>query len=407
MSQPSIAIFINALEKGGAQRVAANLTDHLYEAGWKVTLVTQYKLENEYVLLHEKEIPRVLSDITKQEESHVPGFYRPINFRRRWKKLHDIWAEIKPDVILSFLGKNNIMTLSTAKDLGIPVAVAVRSDPAREYADPKLRKLALKLFPTAAGVILQTQDGVNFFPEDIRRRSVVLPNPLNPEFMTEPFEGERDHRVVVVGRIDKNKHQSLVVTAFEKIADEIPEDYILEFYGDGSERENLSAEAARGKLCDRIFFRGVVSDVPQRIRKAGLFILSSDKEGMPNALIEAMALGIPCISTDCPCGGPKVLMKTGATAEEKVEPSPNDHGDSSQNYQDVSLPEDKGNLTPNGILVPVGDADAMAEAMKKVINDPALAQKLGWNALRVRAVYSPEAAFAAWEKYLRSIALMY
>ena len=66
MSQPSIAIFINALEKGGAQRVAANLTDHLFEAGWKVTLVTQYKLDNEYVLLHEKEIPRVLSDITKQ-----------------------------------------------------------------------------------------------------------------------------------------------------------------------------------------------------------------------------------------------------------------------------------------------------------------------------------------------------
>ncbi|MDD2356184.1 MAG: glycosyltransferase [Lachnospiraceae bacterium] len=398
MSQPSIAIFINALEKGGAQRVAANLTDHLFEAGWKVTLVTQYKLDNEYVLLHEKEIPRVLSDITKQEESHVPGLYRPINFRRRWKKLHDIWAEIKPDVILSFLGKNNIMTLSTARDLGIPVAVAVRSDPAREYADPKLRKLALKLFPTAAGVILQTQDGVNFFPEDIRRRSVVLPNPLNPEFMTEPFEGERDHRIVVVGRIDKNKHQSLVVSAFEKIADEIPEDYILEFYGDGSERENLSAEVARGRLSSRIFFRGVVTDVPQRIRKAGLFILSSDKEGMPNALIEAMALGIPCISTDCPCGGPKVLMKTGATPSEgKAEPSSIDHGDNSSN--------DQGDNLPNGILVPVGDADAMAEAMKKVINDPALARRLGRNALRVRAVYSPEAAFAAWEKYLRSIAL--
>ena len=290
------------------------------------------------------------------------------------------------------------MTLSTARDLGIPVAVAVRSDPAREYADPKLRKLALKLFPTAAGVILQTQDGVNFFPEDIRRRSVVLPNPLNPEFMTEPFEGERDHRIVVVGRIDKNKHQSLVVSAFEKIADEIPEDYILEFYGDGSERENLSAEVARGRLSSRIFFRGVVTDVPQRIRKAGLFILSSDKEGMPNALIEAMALGIPCISTDCPCGGPKVLMKTGATPSEgKAEPSSIDHGDNSSN--------DQGDNLPNGILVPVGDADAMAEAMKKVINDPALARRLGRNALRVRAVYSPEAAFAAWEKYLRSIAL--
>ena len=92
------------------------------------------------------------------------------------------------------------------------------------------------------------------------------------------------------------------------------------------------------------------------------------------------------------------MMKTGATPSEgKAEPSSIDHGDNSSN--------DQGDNLPNGILVPVGDADAMAEAMKKVINDPALARRLGRNALRVRAVYSPEAAFAAWEKYLRSIAL--
>lgn len=153
-----IAMLIGDLQKGGAERVMANLAGYFAERGWRVTLVTQYRKENEYSL--NKKVKRVISDITPEETSGS----RLVNFKRRFMKLRGIWKAERPDVILSFIGKNNIMAILTSRLLHIPVAVSVRGDPPEEYYNAWMRFMARHLFARAAGVILQTRKSFAFFP---------------------------------------------------------------------------------------------------------------------------------------------------------------------------------------------------------------------------------------------------
>ena len=410
---PKLALFINSLNKGGAERVASNLADYLVDAGWELVLVTQYRRAEEYPLRHKGEIRRILSEpgegqgaltgakdlqpaqdgtenapgrrgqdaqdrgestsgrrapYSRYCQSNLPGAAgRAVNFLRRWRKLRAIWKAERPDLILSFIGKNNVMALSSARGLGIPVVVCVRSDPAREYADAALRRQAFRLFRRAAGVVLQTTDGRKFFPPAIAERSVILPNPLHPAFCGALWTGERDHRIVSVGRIDENKHQSLMIDAFEALATAFPS-WQLVFYGDGPARAGLETRVREDGMEDRIVFEGAVPDVADRIRSASMFLLTSDREGMPNALLEAMALGIPCISTDCPCGGPRDVIQSGE----------------------------------NGLLVPVGDAQALEQAMRVLLEEPDRAARMGEEAARIRERCGPEQALSLWEQYLRT-----
>ncbi|MCI2048602.1 MAG: glycosyltransferase [Lachnospiraceae bacterium] len=358
---PKIAVFISSLHKSGAERVAANLIDYLADAGWDVMLVTQQLDPDEYTLQHD--VPRYISDI---EGAEITGS-RLVNLVRRYRKLSAVWKSGKPDLILSFIGKNNVMAMATSGKYRIPCVVSVRGNPAREYADPRVRREAFRLFPKAAGVILQTERAAEYFPDNIRRRAVVLPNPLNPRFLRPLREGARSHVILSVGRLDANKNQAMMIDAFARIRTRFP-DYTLELLGDGEDREKLAAKIAADGLAGSVFLRGSVDDVPERLEKASLCLLTSNSEGLPNALIEAMALGVPCIATDCPCGGPAYLFRGGTC----------------------------------GLLVPCGDTEALAGAMEKVLSDPALAARLSQNGLYVRESFSPDGALAAWEKYLRS-----
>ena len=140
-----IAFMIGSLTKGGSERVMTNLIDYFIGQGHKVTLVTQYKKENEYPL--NEQAKRILSDITEEET----GRSRILNFIKRFHKLRRIWKRERPDVILVFIGKNNIMTLLTSMGLHIPVVVSVRADPNQEYPGKAMRFLAGFLFRYAAG----------------------------------------------------------------------------------------------------------------------------------------------------------------------------------------------------------------------------------------------------------------
>ena len=140
-------------------------------------------------------------------------------------------------------------------------------------------------------------------------------------------------------------------------------------YGEGDKRGELEKLVEELGLKDRISLPGNIRNIADEMEKNSLFVLSSDFEGMPNALMEAMALGLPCVSTDCPCGGPRYLIKNGE----------------------------------NGVLVPVGDADALAEAMKKMLHDEDLRIRIGNNARTIQTRLSPEKIYGQWESYIKSI----
>lgn len=394
--QKHIAFYIGSLKKGGAERVMVNLADFFYEQGYKVTLVTTYISDNEYEVKHAswKVVPAgyegatlVLDteenpawvDLDGGEKNGIRRVFSALlpsekkdrlhNLKARSKKLRDIWKELKPDVVLSFIGKNNIMALSTATREEIKVVVSVRADPDMEYNTVALKSGMLATFPKASGIVVQTTDALKWFPRIIQKKCTILPNSMNPSFIRPRYIGEREKRIVMVGRLDENKNQSLVMSAFARVTKDKFKDYTLILYGDGPDRIKLQHLAVKLGIEQKVEFRGVVRNVPEHIEKATLFILASSQEGMPNSLIEAMSLGLPCISTDCPCGGPKDLIRSGE----------------------------------NGLLVPIKDEDAMVEAMTKLLSDPELCDRIGKEAVKVQEKYRPEITNKAWKEYLDGI----
>ncbi len=390
-----IALYIGSLQKGGAERVMVNLANYLYEQGHNVTFVTTYLAKEEYQVEHAawKQVPagypnaelacdtnedpvwidpeggekggikRIFSALLKSEQKS-----RAENLRLRKQKLTNIWRELRPDVVLSFIGKNNIMAISTAGKEGINVVVSVRANPYMEYDNVSLKAGMLATFGRAAGVVVQTTDAAKFFPPYIRKKCVILPNSINPTFIRHRYVGDREKSIVMVGRMDENKNHALVMEVFADVMKTGFDNYKLKFFGDGPDRLKLQRLSVYLGIDRNVEFAGSVEHVAEHIEKATMFILFSDQEGMPNSLIEAMSLGLPCISSDCPCGGPKDLIVDGE----------------------------------NGILVPVRDKDALKKAILQLLKDPSYADKLGANATKVQEKYSPQKVNRMWEEYLLS-----
>lgn len=357
-----IAMLIGALTKGGAERVMVNLADYFAEKGYLVTMVTQYQKEDEYPL--NEKVKRVISDITEEETTGS----RLVNFKRRFCKLRGIWKQERPDVILSFIGKNNMMAILTSRFLNIPVAVSVRAEPTEEYYNTWMRFMAKHLFAKADGVVLQTRRCFDFFPEKVQKKAVILKNPISKVFFRERFEGERENTIVAVGRVDENKNHEMLIRAFAEIAEEFPF-YQLIIYGEGESRERLIALIKEMKLSDRILLPGSIANVADAIYKTRVFVLPSNTEGVPNTLIEAMLMGLTVIATDCPCGGPADLI------EDKI----------------------------NGILTPVGDVKAMKENLQFLLKNLQIADEFGRNAGKTADIFKPERVYASWEAFLLSL----
>lgn len=355
-----IAFYIGSLHKGGAERVFVNLAEYFLNQDYQVLMVTQYQYreEEEYMLV--KGIHRVISDITPQETTNS----RIVNFVRRVRKLHRIWKEERPDLVLSCVGKNNFMTIVTTMFTKTKPVVSVVGEAKEEYPNRVMKMLANILFPFASGVILQTERSRGFFSKRVGETAVILPNSLNPLFIRPMYAGEREKRIVSVGRLDANKNHEMIIRAFAKLAKKYPA-HTLAIYGEGELREHLQELIASLGLSARVFLPGVIPNVAEEIEKASMFLLVSYSEGVSNALIEAMALGLPVIATDVPSGGTVELIR---------------HGE-------------------NGLIIPVGDEEALAGAMDKLLSEPDFARRLGSEAYKLQERFAPEKVNEKWHAY--------
>lgn len=357
-----IAFYIGSLRKGGAERVFVNLAGYFREEGYRVVMVTQYRKEEEYIL--PDGVERIISDIDEEKVSSS----RVVNFLRRLNKLHAIWKEQKPDLVLSCIGKNNFMAVVTSMGTKTKPVVSVVGEAKEEYPGRGMRMLADFLFSRAAGVVLQTERSRSFFCKKVGEKAVILPNSLNPAFIRPRFEGEREKKIVSVGRMDANKNHEMQLRAFAALRDKYPE-YELVIYGDGELRTYIEETARKLGIGERVFLPGVVPDVAARIERASLFLLTSYSEGVSNALIEALALGLPVIATDVPSGGTEELMVNGK----------------------------------NGLVIPAGDLEALTEAMDRLLGDESYADRLGREAARIQETLSPERVNTLWKVYFEEI----
>ena len=151
---------------------------------------------------------------------------------------------------------------------------------------------------------------MNYFPEYVKKKSVVIHNPVSVDEKKYSLPTKTDNRIVTIGRLFPQKNHKLLINAFNQIKDLYPET-TLEIHGDGVLRNELQEHINNLSLNNRVFLKHSRPDVLDCIYGSRLFVLPSIYEGMPNTLMEAMALGIPVISSDCPCGGPRELIKDG------------------------------------------------------------------------------------------------
>lgn len=353
-----IMFYINTLHCGGAQRVLTNLANKFSESGYETIVVISYADLNEYELC---------SNVKRYEleQKSKRGNIIARNVRRVLK-LRQLIIKENPDVVVSFMAEPNFRAIISTAFLKIPLVISVRNDPNKEYNSKINKLLAKNLFKKVPGCVFQTEDAKKWFPKSIQNKSRIILNQVDEKFYnTERFGLRRD--IISVGRLEKQKNHKLLINAFSMIESSFPNDK-LRIYGNGSMLEELELYAKSLGLGDKVKFMGNVSNIQNKINKAKLFVLSSDYEGMPNALMEAMTMGIPCISTDCPCGGARALL-----------------GENS-NY-----------------LVRVNDAVGLAEKIRQFLENEKLLDEMSNEMRKYAENFKPDIVFNEWEDYLTSI----
>lgn len=367
-----IAFLTLSLTKGGAERVIANLCNEALIDRYQVTVIMCMKAKVEYQL--DEKIQRYTLD--KDEEQWKENQGR--RFLRRQKELKRFLIDYNPDLVISFLPEPNFLALSLRKTIKCPTIISVRNDPVREYKGKVKQLLMRHYYPMADAYVFQTKQAAEYFlfSDHIKENSNIIPNPLGREFLSSASDVSRiqaeeqgEKRIVNIGRLEKQKDQKKLIEAFDSIADQFP-DWNLYIYGEGSLRGQLNEQIINCERNNRIFLCGNVDDIHERLAEADLFALSSVYEGMPNALIEAMATGIPVVSTDCPCGGPAALITNGVN----------------------------GRLVPNQCT-----STEIADCMSQLMNNPKEAEKLGLNALDIRKALHPDKIYGIWIDLIEKI----
>lgn len=290
-----ILLYINVLSSGGAERVMSNLANEFSKKN-EVILVNSYKTENEYKL--SSNIKHIYLDDNVQT-----------NFLRknisRINKLRTIIKKERPDIAISFMAEPNFRLLLANMFLPFKTIISIRNDPTKEYPNILFKTLAKILFLKADGIVFQTNDAKSFFSKKIQKKSKIIYNPIKSDFYKNKSLNIGTD-IVAVGRLTSQKNHNLLIDSFYKISSEIKDN--LYIYGDGELKTELQNKINKLNLSNRVFLMGNVQDLHHILPKYKLYILPSDYEGMPNSLMEGMACGLPCISTDCPCGGPKELL---------------------------------------------------------------------------------------------------
>ena len=349
---------LELMRKGGAERVVCNLANYFVKCGNEVAIVVTRYDKQEYVL--DKRVKLFVLD--EKNEKHA---FRNL---RRIHKLRSIIREFNSDLIFAFL-QEPIGRVLIAKTLHrdirkIPTILSVRIDPKTAFMSIK-RKMTLPLYNLADGYVFQTKEIQSFFNKRIQLKSVIIANSVAPSFYnTKISNKKRAKKIVSVGRLNEEKNFPMLIDAFKEIEHDFP-DYTLEIFGDGPLKESLQQCIVKSALDKKIIIRGNVDDIIGNIKNASLFVMTSNREGMSNALMEALVLGLPCISTDSAGGGAATLIENGV----------------------------------NGYLVPMNDVHELATKMRTVLGDKRLSNTLSMNAEKSMKKYNPEIINEKWLDY--------
>lgn len=327
-SSKRVLLAISSLAGGGAERVVSVWAGELAEKGYEVAIFVLTRREGEYP---------VSPDVTIYSVGATKEEYLSTSYIGRYRKMRAILRNFAPDVVISFLFNAQLWMMLSSVGMGHKRVDTVRINPwEMEKSFGRVSRALWRLcFTTADGILIQTESQRGWFKGRDGRKCVVVPNPIASAYtqMERVPAAESVVNLVAAGRLCPQKNYEMMIDGFAKAASRHPE-LRLRIYGDGSQEyaDHLAEHIRSHNLASKIQLMGRSSSMSEVYRSADLFLMTSDYEGLPNSLLEAMACGLPSISTDC-LTGPADVIESGY----------------------------------NGFLIPVGDSDALAEAVCRVV----------------------------------------
>ena len=353
----NIVFITSSIGYGGAAKMLCFVAESLSKRGHKVAIcnfsathdLTGYRREIDGVDVHEV-----------KEQGNLA----------RVKVVKKIAKSMGADVIVSFTAFPNFCAKIVSMLLRIPSIMSERGDPFRTVHKSIKAKVMIGLINRSKGGVFQTDGARRFYGRGLRKRGIVIPNPIFikgevPEVKWE----DREKSVVSVGRLDNfQKRYDVMLDAFKLFSTKHPE-YVLKLYGKGSDEELIKQWVIDKGLAEKVKFMGLTTQPMQDIVNDGMFIITSDFEGISNSLLEAMAVGLPCVSTDHTPGGARLLIQDGV----------------------------------NGLLAPIADVEKLADAMCRFAENDELAKACGNEAKKVVERFAPGRIIDMWEQYIEKI----
>lgn len=355
-------LFVTAtLTSGGSERVMSLLANQLAERGHRVEIVNL----NKHIVFYpiHKDV-----NLSFAEEEVGSSIFRKIGWLRKYVKAQ------KPDVVIPFMEAVYCVTLLALIGVHIPVISSERIDPRHS---PRLRNILRKIFlPLTTHLVVQTKDIKAFYPKFIQKKTSIIYNPVS-ETVFNLQEEPKENVIISVGKLDGQKNQKLLINAFASIAEDFP-DWRLVIYGEGRERDSLESlvsglfakthqQAVKSQVSRRILLPGRCETVIEEMNKAKVFAFSSDFEGMSNAILEAVCVGLPVVTTNV--SGAAELVKDGE----------------------------------GGFVVPIRDEKALADALQKILQDENLREKMmRTNKARAKE-FKQDMIVNQWEELIKKI----
>ena len=343
-----ILFTIRSLTGGGAERVVSVLSDLLSECGEEVHIVTYKKTDRDYSISAKVKI----HEMPQRADSPVTKALRIFDMRR-------FVRAIQPDVIIPFVGTVLYVSWFAVLGMGVPFVLTIRNNPWTMPEKKALRKFRDYLAKKSCAIMVQNEEQTAYFSEALREKCFVVANPISARFIENHKEryGDSISRMIAVGRLHGQKNYPLLLRGMAEIVKRRPE-VTLDIFGEGDQRERIEALVGQYGLGNNVLLRGRSQCIEEQLQTADAFVMTSDYEGMPNALMEAMAFGLPCISSDCRTG-PKSLIR------------PNE----------------------NGLLFRTGSAEDLEEKIRWALEHPEQMAEYGKRARRsLLEVYSPQRA---------------
>ena len=337
-----IAFVIPSLGAGGAERVATLLANDWNTSGHNVTLVTFDAPGAEPFFALD---PGISLRGLAASASHGLSAKLGTNVARV-TRLRSVLRDLHPDVVVAFMTEANVIALWASRGLGIPVVISERNQPDRPGLG-HAHKLARRLtYPVASALVVQTDAIASWVRARFRIPVHVIPNPVRLGAGDAPRADGDVQSIVSLGRLAPQKGFDILIESFAAVASKHP-NWRLVIYGEGPDRQLLERQRAESGCADRIVLPGLTRDPAATLRSASLFVLPSRFEGYPNALLEALAQGLPVLATSCP-GGTVEILANGA----------------------------------HGMLVPADDVGAMTTALDAMLSAPDLRDAYAWKARR-------------------------